>query len=90
MPPAGNANLDTDKLSKQLKKVNPKKASGPGSGTCKELSILQDDVKTGLEITVDRSIQENKYPNAWKLPKVKTAQKKEKDKKSQTIDPFSC
>ena len=64
--------LNTDKLSKQLKKVNPKKASGPGSGTCKELSILQDDVKPGL----DRCIQENKYPNAWKLAKVKIAHKK--------------
>ena len=68
--------LKTDKLSKQLKKVNPRKASDPGSGKCKELSILQDDVKPGLEIVFDKSIQENKYPNAWKLAKVKTAHKK--------------
>ena len=75
-PTVGSVKLNTDKLSKQLKKVNPKKASGPGRGTCKELSILQDAVKSGLEIVFDRSIQENKRPNAWKLAKVKTAHKK--------------
>ena len=75
-PTVGSVKFNTDKLSKQLKKVNPKKASGPGSGTCKEISILQDDVKPGLEIVFDRSIQENKYSSAWKLAKVKTAHKK--------------
>ena len=75
-PTVVSVKLNTDKLSKQLKKVNPKKASGPRSGACKELRILQDDVKPGLEIVFDRSIQENKYPDAWKLAKVKTAHKK--------------
>ena len=89
MPIVGSVKLNTDKLSKQLQKVNPKKASRPGSGTCKELSILQNDVKPGLEIVFDRSIQENKYPNAWKLVKVKKAHKKG-ERQSQTIDAFPC
>ena len=88
-PTVGSAKVSTDKLSKQLQKVNRKKASGLGSGTCKELSILQDDVKTVLEIVSDRSIQENKYPNVWKLAKVKTTHKKGERQEVTNCRPFS-
>ena len=75
-PTVDKANLNTEKLTAQLRTINPKKASGPGSGDCKELSILREDVQPGLEIVFDKSITQKEYPNAWKLARVKTAHKK--------------
>ena len=88
-PTVTSVNIKTDKLSGQLKKINPKKASGPGSGTTKEFSILRDDVIDGLEIVYNKSRQSNIYPDMWKLARVKTAHNKGKKDEVTNYRPLS-
>ena len=88
-PTVTSVNIKTDKLSGQLKKINPKKASGPGSGTAKEFSILRDDVIDGLEIVYNKSRQSNIYPDMWKLARVKTVHKKGKKDEVTNYRPLS-
>ena len=71
--------IDEEKLRKQIRKINPKKAAGPDDITSKELSILQDDVIEGIKVVFNKSIACNQYPSIWKLAKVKSAFKKGED-----------
>ena len=81
--------IDEEKLRKQIRKINPKKAAGPDDITSKELSILQDDVMEGIKVVFNKSIACNQYPSIWKLAKVKSAFKKGEKIESPNYRPLS-
>ena len=81
--------IDEEKLRKQIRKINPKKAAGPDDITSKELSILQDDVMEGIKVVFNKSIACNQYPSIWKLAKVKSAFKNGEKIESPNYRPLS-
>ena len=81
--------IDEEKLRKQIRKINPKKAADPDDITSKELSILQDDVMEGIKVVFNKSIACNQYPSIWKLAKVKSAFKKGEKIESPNYRPLS-
>ena len=77
-----NISVDTTFLRTQLTTIKPDKATGPDKVRPKDLNIAGESMKEGINIILQRSITERKYPSKWKTAKMKVAYKK-----GETTDP---
>ena len=81
-PTLQNISADTTFLGKQLITIQPDKATGPDKVRPKDLNIAGESTKEGINIVLQRSITERKYPSKWKTAKMKVEYKK-----GETTDP---
>ena len=72
-----------------MKKVKPSKASGPDNVKSKDIALLGDSISVGLEHVYIKSIELRKYPDLWKLVKVKSAYKKGEHVQVENYGPLS-
>ena len=76
-------------IRKHVKKVKPSKASGPDNVKSKDIALLGDSISVGLEHVHIKSIELRKYPDLWKLAKVKSAYKKGEHVQVENYRPLS-
>ena len=76
-------------IRKHVKKVKPSKASGPDNVKSKDIALLGDSISVGLEHVYIKSIELRKYPDLWKLAKVKSAYKKGEHVQVENYRPLS-
>ena len=88
-PTVQDPSYDRDALLKQLRKINPHKASGPDSVTSRELKILQGSIVNSLEIILKSSFQQSVFPSCWKIARIKSSFKKGKKQERTNYRPLS-
>ena len=88
-PTVKDPSYDRDALLKQLRKINPHKASGPDSVTSRELKILQGSIVNSLEIILKSSFQQSVFPSCWKIARIKPSFKKGKKQERTNYRPLS-
>ncbi len=75
-PTVDHLSIDTNKLKKDLRGINPKKACGHDNNSSKDLAAASDTAAEGLNIIFQKSAHVNQYPETWKKARVLTAFKK--------------
>ena len=88
-PTVQDPSYDRDALLKQLRKINPHKASGPDSVTSRELKILQGSIVNSLAIIFKSSFQQSVFPSCWKIARIKSSFKKGKKQERTNYRPLS-
>lgn len=81
-PTLQNISVDTTFLRKQLTTIKPDKATGPDKVRPKDLTVAGESTKEGINIVLQRSSTERKFPLKWKTAKMKVSYKK-----GETMDP---
>ena len=76
------------KLDDQLRNLNPRKAAGHDDIGPRELKVIGEPVKQGLRCIMQKSIAEKKFPDKWKLAKLKSIFKREKSGTGRIIGQF--
>ena len=77
------------KLDDQLRDLNPRKAAGHDDIGSMELKVIGDPVKPGIRCIVQKSIAEKKFPDTWKLAKLKSIFKKGEEWNRENYRPIS-
>ena len=68
--------IDVELLGKQLTKIKPEKATGPGDIKARDLNLAGDCLVESLKGLFGDFVQEKAFPKAWKKGKLKVAFKK--------------
>ena len=77
-------------IKKHVKKVKPSKSSGADNVKSKDIALLGGSISVvGLEGVYIKSIELRKYPDLWKLAKVKSAYKKGEHVQVENYRPLS-
>ena len=76
-PTISTISVDTEKIRESIKRAaKPGKGYGVDNITSTELNLAGNFVSDGLRHVIEKSIDKSKYPNMWKISKVKTIFKK--------------
>ena len=67
--------LTSERTTEKLKKLNPKKATGHGNISTREIKLLSEDMTQCLFSIFRQGYPEGKFPTKWKIGKLKTAYK---------------
>ena len=88
-PTLQSISVYTTFLGKQLTTIKPDNATGPDKVRPKDLNIAGESTNEGINIVLQRSITQRKFPLKWKTAKMKVAFKKGETTEPSNYRPLS-
>ena len=81
-----NINIEINEIIDVIKTLDPNKASGPDTISHRMLKICPEKIAKPLLIIFNKSLEQGKYPSAWKIANVIAIFKRGITHFPQTID----
>eukprot|EP00794_Sanderia_malayensis_P004136 gene4136-4689_t len=76
-------------LAHQVTTLNPHKSMGADEIAPREVKAANHSILEGLKIVIDKSFEDSKFPQAWKIAKLKSAFKKGSNVERENYRPLS-